>query len=225
MFRDRQDAGKKLAAALGRLKGQDCVVLALPRGGVPVAAEMADALDAPLDLLLVRKIGAPRPSRAGDWGGHRWGCTPRPAGRGMIRRRAPATGHFEAICAPRAGGDRAPAEILSGYAQAGALAGASPSGRRWAGHGQHDARGAGGRASAPTRKAGDGGSGRAEERIGSDFSARRTRLSAWKRRNRSARWAISIGTSRQTEDDEVISSGAVWRTAGRHVRRQDAREM
>jgi putative phosphoribosyl transferase len=59
LFRDRQDAGKKLAAALGYLKGEDCVVLALPRGGVPVAAEVADALDAPLDLLLVRKIGAP----------------------------------------------------------------------------------------------------------------------------------------------------------------------
>lgn len=59
MFRDRQDAGKRLAAALREFKDRDCVVLALPRGGVPVAAEVAKELSAPLDLLLVRKIGAP----------------------------------------------------------------------------------------------------------------------------------------------------------------------
>jgi putative phosphoribosyl transferase len=59
MFQDRRDAGLKLAAALEEFKGRDCVVLALPRGGVPVAAEVAKALFAPLDLLLVRKIGAP----------------------------------------------------------------------------------------------------------------------------------------------------------------------
>ena len=60
LFKDRTDAGKQLAAALKGLKGKDCVVLALPRGGVPVAAEVAQALEAPLDLLMVRKIGAPR---------------------------------------------------------------------------------------------------------------------------------------------------------------------
>jgi len=58
-FRDRSDAGKKLALALQGRKGDDPVVLALPRGGVPVAAEVAAALGAPLDLILVRKIGAP----------------------------------------------------------------------------------------------------------------------------------------------------------------------
>jgi putative phosphoribosyl transferase len=58
-FRDRSDAGKKLAAALKRYEGQNPVILALPRGGVPVAAEVAAALRAPLDLVLVRKIGVP----------------------------------------------------------------------------------------------------------------------------------------------------------------------
>lgn len=59
MFRDRQDAGRRLARALARLRGADPLILALPRGGVPVAFEVATALDAELDLLLVRKIGAP----------------------------------------------------------------------------------------------------------------------------------------------------------------------
>lgn len=59
LFADRKDAGRKLATALSSLKGQDCLILALPRGGVPVAAEVALALHAPLDILLVRKIGAP----------------------------------------------------------------------------------------------------------------------------------------------------------------------
>lgn len=59
MFEDRTDAGRQLAAKLGHLKDEDAVVLALPRGGVPVGYEVAKALDAPLDILLVRKIGAP----------------------------------------------------------------------------------------------------------------------------------------------------------------------
>ena len=58
-FIDRVDAGKQLAKALAKYKDQQPVVLALPRGGVPVAAEIAAALDAPLDLVLVRKIGTP----------------------------------------------------------------------------------------------------------------------------------------------------------------------
>jgi putative phosphoribosyl transferase len=56
-FLDRVDAGRKLAHALAHYKGGNPVALALPRGGVPVAAEIAAALGAPLDLVLVRKIG------------------------------------------------------------------------------------------------------------------------------------------------------------------------
>ena len=58
-FRDRADAGRKLAEALAKYKQQNPLVLALPRGGVAVGAEVAAALDAPLDILLVRKISAP----------------------------------------------------------------------------------------------------------------------------------------------------------------------
>ncbi len=59
MFADRVDAGRRLAEALERFKAENPVVMALPRGGVPVAFEVAQALEAPLDLVLVRKIGAP----------------------------------------------------------------------------------------------------------------------------------------------------------------------
>jgi putative phosphoribosyl transferase len=59
IFENRKDAGSKLAAALQRFQSSQPVVLALPRGGVPVAFEVARALGAPLDLVLVRKIGAP----------------------------------------------------------------------------------------------------------------------------------------------------------------------
>jgi predicted phosphoribosyltransferase len=58
-FRDRADAGRRLAAALSGFKGSAPVILALPRGGVPVGFEVAKALSAPLDILLVRKVGAP----------------------------------------------------------------------------------------------------------------------------------------------------------------------
>ncbi len=59
LFVDRRDAGRRLAEALERFRDEDPVVLALPRGGVPVGYEIARALDAPLDIALVRKLGAP----------------------------------------------------------------------------------------------------------------------------------------------------------------------
>ena len=58
-FADRREAGRLLADVVIRLKLEAPVVLALPRGGVPVGFEVAKALEAPLDLLMVRKIGAP----------------------------------------------------------------------------------------------------------------------------------------------------------------------
>lgn len=59
-FRDRTHAGRELASALEDRKGEDgLLVLALPRGGAPVACEVAEALDAPLDVFLVRKLGVP----------------------------------------------------------------------------------------------------------------------------------------------------------------------
>jgi putative phosphoribosyl transferase len=59
MFDDRRDAGRQLAGRLGHLRGGPVVVLGLPRGGVPVAAEVARALSAPLDVIVVRKLGVP----------------------------------------------------------------------------------------------------------------------------------------------------------------------
>jgi putative phosphoribosyl transferase len=58
-FADRRTAGRALAKVLAAKRLTDPVILALPRGGVPVAAEIASALDAPLDIVLVRKIGVP----------------------------------------------------------------------------------------------------------------------------------------------------------------------
>lgn len=58
-FLNRAEAGRKLAVVLSKYKDRKPVILALPRGGVPVAAEVARALDAPLDLVLVRKVGVP----------------------------------------------------------------------------------------------------------------------------------------------------------------------
>lgn len=65
IFADRRDAGHRLAAALMHLKYVEPIVLALPRGGVPVGYEVARALEAPLDVVLVRKIGAPQQPELG----------------------------------------------------------------------------------------------------------------------------------------------------------------
>jgi putative phosphoribosyl transferase len=59
MFRDRRDAGAQLAARLKHLQGEDLLVLGIPRGGVPVAAEIARELNADLDVVVARKLGAP----------------------------------------------------------------------------------------------------------------------------------------------------------------------
>src|SRR6266403_1828188 len=59
-FANRREAGTELATKLRQYAGRtDVIVLALPRGGVPVAFEVAEALDAPLDIFLVRKLGMP----------------------------------------------------------------------------------------------------------------------------------------------------------------------
>jgi putative phosphoribosyl transferase len=59
IFADRADAGRQLAARLQHLRGEPVVVLGLPRGGVPVGLEVARALGAPLDVIVVRKLGVP----------------------------------------------------------------------------------------------------------------------------------------------------------------------
>jgi putative phosphoribosyl transferase len=64
-FRDRSDAGRRLGELVGRRRLTDPVVLGLPRGGVPVAAEVARRLDAPLDVFVARKIGAPHQPELG----------------------------------------------------------------------------------------------------------------------------------------------------------------
>src|SRR4051794_41856087 len=87
-FQDRRDAGRALAGAVAHLRAEAPVVLGLPRGGVVVAAEVARALQAPLDVVIVRKLGAPfQPEYAigaiGEAGGglllNPPGAAPRPA--------------------------------------------------------------------------------------------------------------------------------------------------
>ena len=59
VFKNRTEAGKKLAESLGEFKNSDAVVLALPRGGIITGREISNALNLPLDIIVTRKIGAP----------------------------------------------------------------------------------------------------------------------------------------------------------------------
>ncbi|WP_026868680.1 phosphoribosyltransferase [Inquilinus limosus] len=95
-FRDRTEAGRRLAEALARYRDARPIVLALPRGGVPVAFEVARALAAPLDVLLVRKIGAPGYPELGI-GAVIDGKDPRVVlNDSVMREVAPAPGYVEA---------------------------------------------------------------------------------------------------------------------------------
>src|SRR3990170_8208784 len=64
-FRDREDAGRRLAERLARYQSENPVIFALPRGGVPVGYEVARALKAPLDVFIARKLGAPNQPELG----------------------------------------------------------------------------------------------------------------------------------------------------------------
>ena len=111
-FRDRSDAGRRLAKALSSYKGRNAVVLALPRGGVPVAAEVAAALDAPLDLILVRKIGVPtQPELA--MGAVVDGTAPIVVrNEEVIELSGTTADEFDAACAEGTCGDRTPSPTL-----------------------------------------------------------------------------------------------------------------
>jgi putative phosphoribosyl transferase len=83
-FTDRVAAGRLLAEAAAHLRGADVVVLGLPRGGMPVAFEVARSLDAPLDVIVVRKVGVPwQPELAMGAVGENGACT---VNEGVVRR-------------------------------------------------------------------------------------------------------------------------------------------
>jgi putative phosphoribosyl transferase len=65
VFRDRRDAGRLLSLQLSKYEGPDSIILAIPSGGVPVAAEIREALDLPMDLIIVRKVQIPGNTEAG----------------------------------------------------------------------------------------------------------------------------------------------------------------
>ena len=116
VFVNRAAAGRELAERLRDLAGPDLVVLGLPRGGVPVAYEVARALGAPLDVIVVRKVGVPfQPELAmgavGEGGVRVVNERGLPAGRGSDRTSSPRprTGSRPRWTGGRAGSGRPPA--------------------------------------------------------------------------------------------------------------------
>jgi putative phosphoribosyl transferase len=98
VFADRHDAGRQLAERLMPYKKADPIVLALPRGGVPVAFEVAKALEAPLDVVLVRKIGAPHQPELG-LGAVVDGADPQLVlNDELVRQVGPSSAYIEAQC-------------------------------------------------------------------------------------------------------------------------------
>src|SRR3954469_18614870 len=95
LFRNRPDAGRRLAVALAPYRESRPIVLALPRGGVPVGFEVAKALAAPLDVLLVRKIGAPGHEELGLGAGGEGQAAPLVLKEDVIRAVGPPPGYIE----------------------------------------------------------------------------------------------------------------------------------
>ena len=162
-FLDRVDAGRQLAQVLLHHRGSGALVLGLPRGGVPVAAEVAAALDAELDVLVVRKLGVPGPRGAGHGRGGRRGLRVLNAevlarlaspGRGGRRRHRPG----------RRPGGRAGAGLPGRPAAAGAPGPPRGARGRRPGHGGDDAGGGAGGDRGRRRARRGGGPGGARRR-------------------------------------------------------------
>lgn len=122
VFKDRAAAGRRLAESLQEFRNENPIVLALPRGGVPVGYEVARALNAPLDVMIARKLGAPGQPELGSARSRRAGCgfstKRRSTCSEFVRRRSKRSppkrsGSWRAVCAafeetvpppPRSGG-------------------------------------------------------------------------------------------------------------------------
>lgn len=111
-FANREDAGNRLAARLRHLTGPDTLVIGLPRGGVPVAARVASLLDAPLDVWVVRKVGAPSFPEFGLGAVAEGGAVF--LNRESVRRVGVSGDALEALVAQRAEDVRSRAQLLRG---------------------------------------------------------------------------------------------------------------
>ena len=180
-FHDRAEAGRRLAKALMRYKDMGAVVLALPRGGAPVAAVIATALHAPLDLVLVRKIGVPFQPELAMGAIADGGKTIIVRNEDVIAATGVSEAEFNAVC------DRESREIerrrglyLGGRERPEVSRTRGDRGRRWDRHRSDDPRGAAGRPRAWPEKACPRGSGRADRDARAPCATRPTRLFAWR---------------------------------------------